>query len=80
MSLDGILYYVIQHGSHTRESFISFIDGLLDFMNPFPLPNSVLVIDNASIHKSSIIREMVEARCEAFLFLSNHDLTNSSLL
>jgi hypothetical protein len=31
-------------------------------MNPFPQQNSVLVMDNASIHKSAELQEMVEAR------------------
>jgi hypothetical protein len=30
-------------------------------MNPFPGPNSVLVIDNAKIHKSEALRPLVEA-------------------
>jgi transposase len=29
-------------------------------MNKFPLPNSVLIVDNASIHKVAGIQEMVE--------------------
>lgn len=63
MSLDGILHYTIKKGSHTSESFMTFVDGLLDVMNPYPLPNSVLIIDNASVHKAPGLREMVEARC-----------------
>jgi len=39
-------------------------------MNEWPLPNSVLVIDNASIHKVAGIREMVEERSARLLYLS----------
>ena len=38
-------------------------------MNEWPLPNSVLVIDNASIHKVTGIREMVEERGAHLLYL-----------
>ena len=31
-------------------------------MNPFPLKNSVIVMDNASQHHPEGLREMVEAR------------------
>ncbi|KAF7343439.1 hypothetical protein MVEN_01776600 [Mycena venus] len=62
ISLDGILYVNIVEGSFNAESFTAFIDGLLDKMNPFPGPNSVIVMDNCRIHKAEIIREMIEER------------------
>jgi transposase len=46
-----------------------FIQGLLPHMNKWPLPNSVLVVDNASIHKVAGIREMVEEQGARLLFL-----------
>jgi len=42
--------------------FNDFVDGLLDNMNPFPGRNSVVVMDNASIHKSAELEEVVHAR------------------
>jgi len=62
MSLNGILHLAIQDQPYTAIQFNSFIDALLDSMNPFPQPNSVIVMDNASIHKSVELQEMVEAR------------------
>ncbi|KAJ6533480.1 hypothetical protein B0H19DRAFT_1324180 [Mycena capillaripes] len=59
--LDGILYVSILEGSFTTETFTDFIDALLDKMNPFPGPNSVIVMDNCRIHKAEGIREMIEA-------------------
>lgn len=38
-------------------------------MNKWPLPNSVLIIDNASIHKVDGIREMVEAHGARLVYL-----------
>ena len=52
---------VLDH-SFSGEEFIDFVSGLLNQMQPWPLPNSVLVMDNASIHKVDGICEMVEER------------------
>lgn len=62
LSLDGILHLDVLDRSYTSQLFNEFVDGLLDNMNPFPARNSVLVMDNASIHKSLILQQMVEAR------------------
>ncbi len=63
ISLDGILHLDILTRSWTAEEFESFVDILLDKMNPYPQKNSVLVLDNASVHHFEGLREMVEARC-----------------
>ena len=49
-----------------------FVEGLLLQMNEFPLPNSVLVIDNTSIHKIDGIRELVEDRGTRLLYLPSY--------
>jgi len=38
-------------------------------MNPFPQKNSVVVMDNASIHKSAHLAEMIEQRGIRLLYL-----------
>jgi hypothetical protein len=63
LSLDGILHLEVLDHSFTGDEFCDFVEGVLDRMQPWPLPNSVLVLDNASIHKIPGLREMVEARC-----------------
>ncbi|KAF8601490.1 hypothetical protein BDV93DRAFT_445584 [Ceratobasidium sp. AG-I] len=62
LCLDGIIHCNIIPGSVTSAIFNDFVSGLLHEMNPFPAPRSVIVMDNASIHKSNALREMVEAR------------------
>ena len=62
MSLDGILGVDIVEGSFDTVRFARFIDGLLDQMSPYPGPNSVIVMDNCSIHKHPLIVEMIEER------------------
>ena len=60
LSLDSILHTAIHNHTITSDEFLLFIAGLLDHMQPWPLPNSVIVMDNAAIHKVEGIREMVE--------------------
>jgi transposase len=60
--VDGVVDVRIFRGSITGRKFYSFIDGLLDEMNPWPQPKSVIVLDNASIHKGDELRRMVEQR------------------
>ncbi len=62
MSLDGVVHLEVLDRPFTGADFAEFVEGTLDCMQPWPLPNSVLVMDNASIHKVPGIREMVEAR------------------
>lgn len=37
-------------------------------MQPYPAPNSVIVMDNCRIHKSPRIREMIESRFVLLFF------------
>lgn len=67
MSLDGILHLAIQDCPYTAIQFNSFIEALLDNMNPFPQSNSVIVMDNASIHKSQGLHQMIEERSAHFI-------------
>ncbi|KAF9515528.1 hypothetical protein BS47DRAFT_1277597, partial [Hydnum rufescens UP504] len=61
LSLDGILHLDIQVGAYTAETFKNFVSGVLECMRPFPERNSVIVMDNTSIHKSDELKEMIEA-------------------
>lgn len=69
LSLNGIIALDIVEGSFNKRLFAHFIDGLLDQMNPFPLPNSVVVMDNCRIHKDPVILEMITARGMRYQFL-----------
>lgn len=62
ISLDEILTVNVVEGSYDLDSFARFIDGLLHHMNPFPGPNSVVIMDNCRIHKSDTVREIIEGR------------------
>jgi hypothetical protein len=56
ISLDGVLHLDILMRSWTADEFRSFVNVLLDKMNPYPEKNSVLVLDNASAHHFNDLR------------------------
>ena len=62
LSLDGIIAVEVLDRPFTAATFSKFIEGLLDEMNPWPQRNSVIIMDNASIHKSDELRMMIENR------------------
>jgi hypothetical protein len=62
LSLDGVIHLEVLDHAFTGHEFANFVKGVLDQMQPWPLPNSVLVMDNARIHHVPGIREMIEER------------------
>ena len=72
LSLDGILHLEVVENAVTGAAFRRFVEGLLPRMNKWPLPNSVLVVDNASIHKVAGIRELVEEHGMRLMFLPSY--------
>ena len=69
LALDGILHLEVIENAVTGYNFRRFVQGLLLRMNKWPLPNSVLVVDNASIHRVDGIREMVEEHGARLVYL-----------
>ncbi|RDX41725.1 hypothetical protein OH76DRAFT_1328083, partial [Lentinus brumalis] len=61
LSLDGFLTIYVVRGSVDGEEFYDWvIKDLLPKMNPYPGPNSILIIDNCRMHKSSVVCDAVE--------------------
>ena len=83
LSLDGILHTAIHNHAITSDEFLLFIAGLLDHMQPWPLPNLVIVMDNAAIHKVEGIWEMIEECGSRLIYLPPyspcHDTTDRGL-
>ena len=52
-------------------NFLSFVERLLKLysMQPWPLLNSILVMDNAAIHQVNGVQEMVEAHGSCLVYL-----------
>ena len=55
LSQDGIIYSDIKLGSYDGKSFLEYMEGLLEVMNPYPAPRSVLVLDNCGIHRVTVV-------------------------
>ena len=72
LSLDGMLDCDIVEGSYNTQLFKAFIERLLAKMQPFPAPNSALVMDNCRIHKSPLIVEMIERK-----YVPSHSMPTS---
>src|SRR5215469_3207103 len=66
---DGILHCDIVEGSFNTITFMTFINGLLDHMHPYPANNSVIVMDNCKIHKDPRVRQMIEERWVFFMMV-----------
>jgi hypothetical protein len=47
---DGIIFADVREGAYDGPSFINYISRLLEHMNPWPQPRSVLIMDNCAIH------------------------------
>lgn len=54
-TVDGYMAWEVRQGSYTTEFFNAFVqDRVLPECSPFPGPRSVLVLDNASIHRNQV--------------------------
>lgn len=60
IGINGYLEYEIYHGSFNSERFENFVKRLLTKMNRFPLPRSVLVMDNVATHHSPLVKQLCE--------------------
>jgi transposase len=61
MTINSYMSYIIFQGSISAalmEEFLEF--QVLPFCNPHPAPNSIIVLDNASIHRSARVRQPCE--------------------
>ena len=64
---EGVLHCDIIEGAFDTASFYTFIERTLIHMQPFPAPNSVIVMDNCRIHKHPDIQNLIESWYVSFL-------------
>lgn len=70
MSVDGYMAYRVLQGSITSEIFEDFLEqDVLPQCTPYPGPRSIIVIDNASIHRSERVKELCAAAGVVLEFL-----------
>ncbi|KAF9489770.1 hypothetical protein BDN71DRAFT_1401138, partial [Pleurotus eryngii] len=72
MGLEGYLATCVVEGFVDGDEFMDFIINKLPKMNCFPLLNSVLIMDNCAIHKSTILCELIED--QGMLLHKTHDI------
>lgn len=58
--LNGILHLNVSKKSYTTKLFNDFVNDLLNFITLYCGPNSVLIIDNASVHHSEELWNIVK--------------------
>jgi transposase len=66
---DGVIHFRVFTGSTDTEIFENFIEELLPYCGRWPNKCSVLVMDNASIHRSDKIQQMCDGAGVILLFL-----------
>ena len=70
LSEEGYMDYLIHQGAINSELFIEFVrEKVLPHCTPYPGPRSVIVLDNASIHKSIQLQELCEEQGVLLKFL-----------
>ena len=62
LTMNGIIYSHIKKGSYNGDQFIMWLEGLLEIMNPYPAPNSVLILDNCRIHHVEGVEDLCANR------------------
>ncbi|EJD32953.1 hypothetical protein AURDEDRAFT_23114, partial [Auricularia subglabra TFB-10046 SS5] len=60
LTVDGLLFSQVHDGAYDGDAFLSFLEGLLPCMNPYPAPRSVLVMDNCNIHHVEGVQELCD--------------------
>ncbi|PKY55793.1 hypothetical protein RhiirA4_329807, partial [Rhizophagus irregularis] len=61
LTLQGFIAIDIMEGSCIKERFKNFIISELPKMNPYPGPNSVIILVNARIHHDESLIEFLQA-------------------
>ena len=61
LTLEGYIDHIIFQGAFTSELFETFVEHkVLPNCTPYPGPRSIIILDNASIHKSKRLQELCD--------------------
>jgi len=70
LTIEDYLDYIVFQGSITADLFVEFVEErVLPCCNPYPGPRSVLILDNASIHKDTHLKQLCDEAEVLLLFL-----------
>ena len=59
---EGVIHCDVIEGAFDTGTFYKFIESTLDHMQPYPAPNSVLMMDNCCIHKHPAIQNLIKTQ------------------
>lgn len=79
ITTSGIIYSHIKTGSYNGEQFLDWLEGLLQVMNPYPAPHSVLILDNCRMHHVEGVAEMCKERGINWFIFRHIHLTSTLL-
>ena len=54
LTVDGYIVCNLYEGAVNAERFLAFIEEVLPLCTPFPGPRSIIIMDNASIHRADV--------------------------
>ncbi|KIK22927.1 hypothetical protein PISMIDRAFT_42113, partial [Pisolithus microcarpus 441] len=61
ITLDGIITYDIVEGPVDTEPFLKFLrEQVMPFTNPYPGPQSIVIMDNCHIHHGEDVHHLIE--------------------
>jgi hypothetical protein len=70
MDVHGFISYGQTTGTFTRKSFHdTFAEKIAPYLNPWPLPRSIVILDNAKIHMYEELQELVHSTGALLFFL-----------
>ena len=70
MSSQGVMTYDIFSGTMNGDRFLDFVRGMLiPCMQPFPAPNSIVIMDNCAIHHVQPVQQEFESAGIMVIFL-----------
>ena len=70
VNIFGPAAYKIFHGSVDEDRFVSFCaDRLVDVINEWPSPNSIVIIDNVSFHHNEAVHNIIEESGAIIVYL-----------
>ena len=62
LTIEGVIYSEVKLGGFNGDEFVAWLVGLLAVMNPYPAPQSVLILDNCRIHHVDGVEDLCEER------------------
>ena len=71
---NGILDYSILYGAVNESTFNQYIvDKMIPILNPYPAPNSIIILDNCRFHHNQIFKDLMDQLNVIIIYLPRYD-------